>query len=166
MIREARNAVKIESKSGRLSQVPIDPTETVLQGDLMKWDDTLHVATKMTAAADGATFMGMSDTTNPQYSGGTTTSDYTKAYINVVQLALVEMIAGAAETLHAYNTVEFVTDAQHVKKTATGANVVGVIDPGWATASGKLVAIGDPVKIWLRVRAAYNAFGALDLDVS
>jgi len=165
MDREARNAVKIEAKSGRVSQVPIDPTETIYAGDLLKWDDTNHRATKMTASADGATFMGMSDHTNPQYTAGTLTSDYTKSYTNVVQLGLVSMIAGAAETLHAFNTVEMVTDAQHIRKTVTAANVVGVIDPGWAGTGGKLVAIGDEVKIWLKVRSAYNAFGAVDLLV-
>lgn len=166
MIREARNAIKIEGKSGRISQVPIDPTETVLQGDMMAWDDAAHQATKMTTAADAADFIGVSDHTNPQTTAGILTTDYTKAYTNIVQLGLVEMIAGKAETLHAFNTVEMVTDAQHIQKTATPANVVGVVDPGWATVSGKVVAIGDPVKIWLKVRAAYMAFGGADADTA
>lgn len=159
MIREARNAILIESKSGRVSQVPIDPTETILQGDMLKWDGTNHWATKMTAAGDGANFVGVSDHSNPQYSAGTLTSDYTKSYVNVVQKALVREIAGAAETLVAFDTVEFVTDAQHIKKTATAANVVGIIDPGWAGSAGKTVAIGDEVKLWLKVPNTWNVFG-------
>lgn len=151
MIREARNAILIEAPKGRVSQVPIDPSETVLQGDLMMWDDTNHVATKMTAAADGANFLGVSDHSNPQYSAGTLTSAFTKSYLNIVQAALVRMIAGKAETLQAFQTVEMVTDAQHVQGTATAANVIGIVDPGWAGASGKAVAIGDEVKLWLKV---------------
>ncbi len=157
--REARNAVKIENKSGRVSQVPIDPTETILQGDLMKWDGTNHRATKMTASADGADFIGMSDHSNPQATAGSLTTDYTKSYTNIVQSALVVMLAGAAETLHGWDTVEMVTNAQSIRKTVTAANVVGVVDPGWAGSGGKLVAIGDEVKIWLKVKAAYQAFG-------
>ncbi len=158
MIREARNAVLIESKSGRISQVPIDPAETIYQGDLLMWDGTNHRATKMTANTDGANFIGISDHTNPQYSQGILTSDYTKAYVNVVQCGLVRLIAGNAETLYGYDTVEFVTDAQHVKKTATGANVVGVVDPAWASAAGKTVAVGDEIKVWLKVPNLFNAF--------
>lgn len=150
-VREARNAILIENKSGRVSQVPIDPTETILQGDLLMWDATNHVATKMTAAGDGANFLGVSDHSNPQYSAGTLTSDYTKSYLNVVQSALVRQLAGAAETLYALDTVEMITDAQHIQKTATAGNVVGVVDPGWAGAGGKTVAIGDEVKVWLKV---------------
>ena len=157
--REARNAILIEGKSGRVSQVPIDPTETILQGDMMKWDGTNHRVTKMAAAADGALFVGVADHTNPQMSAGTLTNDYTVAYTNIVQLALVRMIAGFAETLHAFDTLEMVTDAQHTKKTATAANVVGVVDPGWATNAGKTVAIGDEVKLWLKVPNTYVGFG-------
>ena len=51
----------------------------------------------------------------------------------------------------AFDTLEMVTDAQHVQKTATAANTVGVVDPGWATAAGKTVAIGDEIKLWLKV---------------
>lgn len=158
MIREARNAILIESKSGRVSQVPIDPTETILQGDMLKWDGTNHWATKMTAAADGANFVGVSDHSNPQYSAGTLTADYTKSYLNVVQKALVRMIAGFAETLYPFDTVEWVTDAQHTKKTVTAANVVAIVDPGWAGVGGKAVAIGDEVKMWLKVPNAWNVF--------
>jgi environmental stress-induced protein Ves len=157
--REARNAILIEAKSGRISQIPIDPTETILQGDMMKWDAAQHRVTKMAAAADGALFVGVADHTNPQMSAGTLTADYTVAYTNIVQSALVRMIAGFAETLYGYDTVEFVTDAQHTKKTATGANVIGVVDPGWASVAGKTVAIGDEVKIWLKVPNTYVGFG-------
>ena len=155
MDREARNAILIENKSGRVSQVPIDPTETILQGDLLKWDDTNHRATKMTAAADGADFLGVADHSNPQYTAGTLTSDYTKSYLNVVQSALVAMIAGASETLHSFKPLEFVTDAQHVKSSSTAANVIGVVDPGWAGVAGKAVVSGDLVKMWLKPEAKY-----------
>ena len=159
MIREARNAIKIENKSGRLSQVPIDPTETILQGDLLFWDAGNAKATKMTAAGDGATFVGVADHSNPQYTAGTLTSDYTKSYLNVVQSGLVEMIAGAAETLAPFQAVEMVTDAQHVTGSVTAANYVGFVDPGWSGAAGKAVVIGDSVKIWLKVKSTLNAFG-------
>lgn len=159
MIREARNAIRIENKSGRVSQVPIDPTETILQGDLLFWDADNGVATKLTAAADAADFLGMSDHTNPQYTAGILTSDITKSYLNVVQSGLVSVIAGAAETLEAFDTVEMVTDAQHVKKTSTPANVVGRVDPGWAGTAGKTVAIGDEIVIWLAVPAQYQVWG-------
>jgi multidrug resistance efflux pump len=158
-VREARNAILIEDKSGRVSQVAIDPTETVYQGDLMKWDAANHRATKMTAAADAATFLGVSDHTNPQYTAGTLTANYTKAYTNIVQSALVRMIAGKAETLHGFGLLEMVTDAQHVQGTATAANVIGVVDPGWATVAGKTVAIGDEIKLWLKVPKNLAAFG-------
>jgi hypothetical protein len=158
-VREARNAILIESKSGRISQIPIDPTETIMQGDLLKWDNANHRATKMTAAADGPTFLGVSDHTNPQYSAGVLTADYTKGYTNVVQSGLVRMIAGAAETLHAFDDLELVTDAQHVKSTATPANAVGVVDPGWATVAGKVVAVGDEIKLWLKVPLLLSGFG-------
>lgn len=157
-VREARNAILIENKSGRVSQVPIDPTETILQGDMLKWDGTLHVATKMAAAADGANYIGVSDHSNPQLSAGSLTSDYTKSYLNVVQSGLVRMIAGFAETLYPFDTLEFVTDAQHTKKTATAANVVGVVDPGWAGAAGKAVVIGDDVKMWLKVKDDFQVW--------
>jgi hypothetical protein len=159
MIREARNAVKIEAKSGRISQVPIDPTETILAGDMMQWDAVNHRATKLTAAADGAEFCGISDHSNPQATAGSLTSDYTKSYTNLVQLGLVVMIAGAAETFHGWDDVEMITDAQHVTATAVPGQAVGYIDPAWAGSAGKTVAIGDPVKIWLKVPAKYQAFG-------
>lgn len=156
-IREARNAIKIENKSGRVSQVPIDPTETIYQGDLLFLDSGL--ATKMTAAADAADFLGISDHTNPQTTAGTLTSDYTKSYTNIVQSGLVEMIAGAAETLTGFQALEMVTDAQHVKSSTTAANVVGIVDPGWAGAAGKAVVIGDYVKMWLKVPSRLQVWG-------
>lgn len=164
MDREARNAVKIENKSGRISQVPIDPTETIFQGDMLKFVAATGLATKMTAAADGVNFLGISDHTNPQASAGSLTTDYTKSYTNVVQSGLVEMIAGANETLKPFDAVEFVTDAQHVAKSAVRVRAVGFVDPGWSGAAGKAVVIGDPVKIWLKVAPWYNAFGGRGLD--
>jgi hypothetical protein len=157
-VREALNAILIEDKSGRVSQVPIDPTETIMQGDMMKWDAAAHRCTKMAAAADGALFVGVSDHTNPQYTAGTLTTNYTTPYTNIVQSALVRMIAGKAETLYGYDTLEMITDAQHVQKTATAANIVGVVDPGWATVAGKTVAIGDEIKLWLKIPKLYAAF--------
>lgn len=156
MVREARNAIRIEAKSGRLSQVPIDPTETIYQGDLCMMDITSPgiYATKLTTSTDGANFVGMSDHTNPQYTAGSLTSNYTKAYINIVQIALVSLIAGANETLHAFDTVEMVTDAQSVRKTATAGNVVAIVDPAWA-GQAKAVVIGDEVLGWLKVPAKF-----------
>lgn len=155
--REARNAIKIENKSGRVSQVPIDPTETILAGDMVYLSAGL--ATKMTAAGDAADFLGVSDHTNPQYTAGSLTQNYTKSYTNVVQSGLVEMIAGANETLNGFQGLEMVTDAQHVKSTATAANIVGIVDPGWAGAAGKAVLIGDYVKMWLKVPAMLQVWG-------
>jgi hypothetical protein len=155
--REARNAIKIENKSGRVSQVPIDPTETVYQGDLMYLSAGL--ATKMAAAANGQNFLGVSDHTNPQTTAGILTSDYTKSYLNIVQSGLVEMIAGANETLDGFQALEMVTDAQHVKSSTTAANVVGIVDPGWAGAAGKAVVIGDLVKMWLKVPSRLQVWG-------
>lgn len=164
MDREARNAILIENRSGRVSQVPIDPTETILQGDMVFLDSGL--ATKMTTAADAADFLGISDHTNPQATAGTLTSDFTKSYINVVQSGLVAMIAGASETLSAWEELEMVTDAQHVKSTGTAARVVGVVDPGWAGAAGKAVVAGDLVKMWLKVPARYQVWGPrVDADM-
>lgn len=163
MIREARNASKIAAKSGDLSQLPIDPTETILQGDLLFWDTSLKLATKMTTAADGATFCGVSDHSNPQATAGSLTSDYTLPYTKVLQIGLVEMIAGAAETLTAFQPLEMVTDAQHVKSSSTATQIVGVVDPGWSGGGvGKTVAIGDVIKMWLRVDSDYMAFGGRD----
>lgn len=165
MIREARNAILIEGKSGRVSQVPIDPTETILQGDLLFFNTggAANLATKITTAADGATFIGVADHSNPQATAGSLTSDYTKSYLNVVQLGLVAMIAGAAETLTAFQPLEMVTDAQHVKSSSTATQIVGVVDPGWAGGgAGKTVAIGDVIKMWLRVDSDYMAFGGRD----
>jgi hypothetical protein len=159
MIREARNAIKIEAKSGRVSQVAIDPTETILQGDMVKFVSASGNATKMAAPADGATFLGISDHTNPQRTAGTLTQDYTKSYINVVQSGLVSLIAGAAETLKPFQSVEMVTDAQHIKSSATAANGIGIVYPGGAGRAGKAVAIGDEVKVWLKVPTTLQVWG-------
>ena len=157
MEREARNAIKIENKSGRVSQVPIDPDETIYQGDMVF--RSAGLATKLTTAADAAEFLGVSDHTNPQRTAGILTPDYTKSYINVVQSAMVEMIAGANETLRGFEGLEMVTDAQHVKSASTSSHIVGIVDPGWAGAAGKAVVIGDPVKLWLKVPAHLQVWG-------
>jgi hypothetical protein len=158
-VREARNAIKLENRSGRVSQVPIDPTETIFAGDMVCLAAGNKLATKLTTAADAADFLGVCDHTNPQYTAGSLTTNYTKPYVNVVQSGLVEMIAGAIETLDPWQAVEMVTDAQHVKSSTTAANVVGIVDPGWAGPTGKAVIVGDYVKFWLKVPAMLQVWG-------
>lgn len=156
-VRERINRVKIEH--WRLSRVPVSASATIYQGDALAWNDSVHQATQLTAAASGAQFIGISDTTNPIETAGSTTflSDTTKAYVNVIQKGLVEMIAGTSETMYPFNTVDIGADAQTVVKGST--NAIGIVDPGWATVSGKAVVLGDLVKIWLRVPKAYSALG-------
>lgn len=157
MTREARNAILIENKSGRVSQVPIDATETIYQGDMLFL--SAHLATKMTTAADASDFLGVADHTNPQYSAGILTADYTRSYTSVVQSGLVQMIAGANETLQGFQSLKMITDAQHVRSTAVAAETVGCVDPGFAGAAGKAVIIGDYVKLWLKVPARLQVWG-------
>jgi hypothetical protein len=155
--REAINRVKIEL--ARLSRVPVDQTETIYQGDLIVWDVANKRATKAVAAS-GSTFMGMSETTNPIETAGSSTflTDLQSPRINVIQKGLVEVIAGENVTLYPWDLVKIGADAQKVLKTgATETNFVAVVDPNFAGTSGKAVVTGDLVKVWLRPRPLYSA---------
>lgn len=154
--REKRNAVKIEG--WRVSKVPIDPTETILQGDMMAWVDATKLATKLTAAVSGAQFCGVSDTTNPVETAGTLTSDTTKPRVNLIQQGLLEMIAGESMTVFPFDLLTVGADAQTVVKTgANSANKVGVGDPAYGQ-SGKAFVSGDLVRIWITVKDLYRVF--------
>jgi len=155
MVREARNANKIEH--WRLSRVPIDPTETILQGDMLVWDAGRFRATKLAGAASGANFVGVSDTSNPIMAAGVLSTDFQSPRVNVLQAGLVEMIMGEAVSGFPFDNVTVGADSQTVLKTgATGANRVGVIDTSYG-ATGKLFAAGDPILIWLKVPTQYAA---------
>jgi hypothetical protein len=150
-VREATNRIKREIF--RVSRVPINPAETIFQGDLICWDAAAKRASKA-GSASGATFMGISDTTNPVETAGSPTflSSTTNPRINVVQKGLVEVIWGAAETIFPYDTAVIGADAQTCIKGAS--NPVGVVDVDYPSA-GKAVAIGDIVRIWLKPAATY-----------
>lgn len=152
-VRERINRVKIEH--WRISKIPIDKTEIIYQGDLLVFDQFTKLATK-SAGLSGSNFIGMSDTTNPVETIGSTRflSDTQYAQVNVIQSGLVEVIAASAKTVRAFDPVYLsATSAQHVAFTGTG--IIGYVDPGFAGVSGKAVSIGDLVKIWLAVPAAY-----------
>jgi hypothetical protein len=153
--REARNANKIEG--WRLSRVPIDPTETIYQGDMLAWDTANRRATKITVsgAPSGATFVGVADHTNPVQTTGMLTSDTAESRMNVLQQGLVEMIAEATETYYPFDTLIVGNNAQSVKKGST--NAVGFVDPSVA-ATGKAVTAGDYILMWLKVPDTYRAF--------
>lgn len=153
MIREAINRIKIEQ--WRVSQVPVDQTETIFQGDLMVWDVANKRATKATAASAG-TFCGMSDTTNPVASASATLADTQSKRINLVQQGLVEVIIEEAITIFPFDMVTVGADAQSVLKTgATSSNMVGIVDPK-VGAAGKAMAAGSLINIWLKVASAYK----------
>lgn len=155
-VREKRNAIKIEG--WRLGRVPIDPTETIYQGDMLAWNDSLKLATKLTAAASGAQFCGVSETTNPVETVGSLTSDTTKPRVNVMQQGLVEMVAGETMTLYPFDLLTVGADAQTVVKTgATSGNKVGICDTA-VGAGGKAVVAGDLVKMWLTVKDLYRVW--------
>lgn len=156
-VRERINRVRIEGF--RLSRVPIDATETIFQGDQMVWNDSLHLATKQTGAS-GSQFIGISDTTNPIETIGSSVllSNPSSARINVIQQGLVEQLVGTTDngaTYRPFDTVIYEGDAQSVKKSAS--NPIAFVDPGWS-GTGKVVATGDIVRLWLAVPAAYRAF--------
>jgi len=153
--REKRNANKIEG--WRLSRVPINPAEEILQGDMLAWDVANRRATKITVsgAPSGATFIGVADHTNPVQTTGMLTTDTQETRMNVLQQGLVEMIAEASETYYPFDTLIVGNSPQHVKKGAT--NSVGFVDPS-VTAAGKAVAAGDYVLMWLKVADAYRAW--------
>lgn len=154
--REPINRVKIER--ARLSKVPVDATATIYQGDAMVWD----VANKRAAvgsAASAGTFLGVSETTNPIETAGSSRflNDLQSARINVVQEGLVEFIGTAAETLYPFDKVTIGANAQTVVKSgATESNYIGVVDPAVGSA-GQVIAAGDLVKIWIHARPAYAA---------
>lgn len=148
--RERINRVKIEK--WRVSRIPIDPTETVFQGDAMAWNDATKLATKLTAAASGAQFMGLSETTNPMETAGSTRflTDPTEPRINVITEGLVELVAGEAMTAYPRDLVTLGADSQTVVKTgANSTNALGYIDPAY-TAAGTSIALGALVRFWLR----------------
>jgi len=154
--REKRNAVKIEG--WRVSRCPIDQTETILQGDMMAWVDALKLATKLTSAASGAQFCGVSDTTNPVETVGSLTSDTASPRINLVQQGLVEMIAGEIMTVYPFDLLTIGADSQTVVKTgANSTNKVGVGDLAYGS-GGKTFAVGDLVKMWVTVKDLYRVF--------
>lgn len=138
--------------------VGIDPAVTVYQGDAICFDVYTHLAIPAVSTS-GAQFMGISDTTNPVETAGSPTflSNQAYGFINVVQHGLVELIAGTSETMKPFDTVVIGADAQHVVKGSS--NPIGVVDPKWATPSGKAVILGDMVRFWLRVPQAFNSLG-------
>lgn len=147
-IREAINRCLIEVF--RVSRIPIDPTGTVCQGDLMVWDDTHKLAVLATAASAGL-FMGMSETTNPIETIGSHQfiADPTSPRINLIQKGLVELILGESVTVKPYDKVTVGANAQTVVVSgATAQNMVGYIDPSYG-AAGKAVTSGTLVKVWL-----------------
>lgn len=153
--REKINRVKIEG--WRVSRIPIAAATTVYQGDLMVWDTATKLAVPAVSTS-GASFLGMSDTSNPVETVGSPTflSDSQTPRINVLQQGLVEVIWGTAETVYPFDTVVLHSASpQHCVKGASPA--VGIVDPAYG-AAGKAVVSGDLVKIWLRVPDTYRAF--------
>lgn len=156
MTRESINRIKVEDF--RISKVPIDPTVTIYQGDLLCWDDTNHRAAPLTSAS-GGNFLGIAEGQNPQPSMSATLADPTVSRINVIQEGLVELIFDESATVYPGDRVMLgTTDVQHVKKTsATANNQVGVVaDENNYGAAGKALVLGDPVLIWLRVPSTYK----------
>jgi hypothetical protein len=152
--RESINRVKIEG--WRVSRVPIASAQAVHQGDLLVWDAANRRAIPATSAS-GASFLGMSDTKNPIGTAGSPEflSDSATPRLNVIQQGLVEVIAGATETLYPFDEVVLGADAQTVVKGSS--NPIGVVDPSVGS-TGKAVTAGDLIKIWLRVANAYRVF--------
>jgi hypothetical protein len=155
--RESINRIKIEH--WRVSRVPVNRAEDIYQGDLLAWDTTNKRASRLTASASAAGFIGISDTKVSVETAGSTTflSPTTTDRVNVIQSGLVELIWGTAETVYPFDEVVIDTaavDAQTVRKGAS--NPIGVVDPGYG-AAGKAVVSGDLVKVWLQVRSnQYN----------
>lgn len=156
--REIINRVKIEG--WRLSRVPIAPTETVYQGDLMVWDSGNKVATKATSGST-LEFLGMAETTNPIETIGSTRflTDSQSSRINVIQQGLVEVIIAENKTIYPFDLVTVNhNNAQEVRVTnATTNNQIGFVDPGYG-AAGKAVVSGDLIKVWLTVKSTYRAW--------
>lgn len=153
-VREKINRVKLEG--WRVSRVPVDPAETIYQGDLLVWSSGSHIATKPTATSgwvDAASFVGMAEKSNPVETAGSTSflSNPTSALMNVLQFGLVEVIMEEAVTVYPFDNVIMGADAQSVRKTgATNSNRCGIVDPAYG-ASGKACSAGDLIRIWLKV---------------
>jgi hypothetical protein len=158
-VRERINRVKIEKF--RLSGVFIDPTVTIYQGDLVEYNTGTHVA--QGAAPSSVTVLGMSETTNPIGTLGSSQllSDLTNSHINVIQQGLVELIAEESVTLFPFDLLRVGnTDAQHVAHNgANAANKCAIVDPKWATSSGKAVVTGSLIRCWLQIRPTYAVTG-------
>jgi hypothetical protein len=156
-VREATNRIRIEGF--RLSRVPINPATTIYQGDLVYWSAGGQFAGPAVSGdvTSGASFLGVSDTTNPIETLGSHTflNDSQSARINVVQNGLVEMLCEATHTWYPFDPVyQGITDAQSVKH--SGSNIIGYVDPG-VGASGKSCVAGDTIKFWLEVADKYRA---------
>jgi hypothetical protein len=154
--REPINRVKIERS--RLSRVPVDQTATIYQGDALVWDVANKRAAVGTAASAG-TFLGVSETTNPIETAGSSRflNDLQSPRVNVIQEGLVEFIGTNGETLYPFDKVTLGADAQTVVKSgATESNYIGIVDPAVGSA-GQAVVTGDLVKIWIHARPAYAA---------
>lgn len=165
LTRESTNWIKIEKN--RIGGVPIDPTETIYQGDALKWDGSAHAATK--AGPSATTFMGVSETKNPIATLGSPDllGNLTNNKVNVITAGLIERIAEHAETLYGFDKLAIGSNDQKVSKLwATDANYAYVVDPKWATASGKAVVAGDSVRCWIHVRPQYNPIGGADTPES
>lgn len=155
-VRERTNRIKIEG--WRVSRVPIDPTATIYQGDLLCWSAALGAAGTATDAASGASFLGVSDTSNPIETIGSPTflSNPSSPRVNVVQAGLVEMICEASHTWLPFDPVYIgATDAQHIKH--SGTNIIGYVDPAVGS-TGVAKVTGDLLKFWLSVPKKYAAF--------
>lgn len=160
-VRAALNYVKVERQDGRLSGVPIDKTVTIYQGDALAWNDSTHIAEP--AGPSATAFMGISETTNPVETAGSSSllSSMQHDKVGVIQDALVERIAEIAETLYPFDQMTVGSDAQKACKLwSTNATACYVVDPKWAGASGKTVAAGDLIRVWLKPRARWTTEAA------
>jgi hypothetical protein len=150
--RESINRVKIEKF--RFTAV-IDNTETIYQGDALKWDSSAHVLTK--AGPSATTFVGIAETNNPIATLGDSEllGTLKNDKMNVIQEGLVERIAEIGETLYGFDQMTVGSDAQKACKLwATNSTAAYVVDPKWA-GTGKTVVAGDLIKVWIKPRAAY-----------
>jgi hypothetical protein len=112
--RESINRIKIEKF--RLSGVPIDPADAILQGDALAWSTGDKQAEL--AGPSATAFLGISETKNPIATMGDSEllSDLTSPRVNVIQQGLVERIAEHAETLYPFDHMTVGSDAQKASK--------------------------------------------------
>lgn len=146
--REIRNKVLIEV--WRVSRVPCDPATTIYQGDLMCWDAASKTA-QLGTAASGDKFLGMSDTTNPIETIGSTRflTDTQSPRLNIVQKGLVEVVIKENTTIYPGDLVTLYGDAQGVKVSgASDSNAIGFVDFSYG-AAGAVVTDGTLIKVWL-----------------